>query len=139
MLQSAGATVDVVPTGASAPPPVSGIDGATVVVGVVVVSSLFLPFPPPLPPLSLPPALSGLSCLSSLSTGEEEIAVTELDETSPEPRKFVDDTAAEATLQDVRNVMRSSERLGNMVALDEDWEKFVVFVLSCNFLWRIVC
>ena len=40
----------------------------------------------------------------------------ELDETSPEPRKFVDDVAAEATLQDVRNVMRSNERLGNMVA-----------------------
>jgi cob(I)alamin adenosyltransferase len=39
-------------------------------------------------------------------------------ETSPEPRKFVDDAAAAeaATLQDVRNVMRSSERLGNMVA-----------------------
>ena len=114
MLQTAGATVDVVVPGkgASAPPPVSGIDGATVV--VVVVSSLFLPFPPP-PPPPPPPAWSGLSCLSSLSTREEEIAVMEL-ETSPEPRKFVDDAAAEATLQDVRNVMRRSERLGNMVA-----------------------
>lgn len=82
---------------------------------VVVASSLFLPFPPlSLPPLSLP-AWSGLSCLSSLSIGEEEIAVMEL-ETSPEPRKFVDDTAAEATLQDVRNVMRRNERAGNMVA-----------------------
>jgi hypothetical protein len=50
-----------------------------------------------------------------LSTWEEEIAVMEL-ETSPEPRKFVDDAAAEATLQDDRNVMRRSERLGNMVA-----------------------
>lgn len=114
MLQTAGATVAAVlpGKGASAPPPVSGIDGATVVMGVI--SSLFLPFPPPPPPT---PSLSGLSCLSSLSTREEEIAVMELElEISPEPRKFVDDTAAEATLQDVRNVMRRSERLGNMVA-----------------------
>jgi hypothetical protein len=77
------------------------------------VSSLLLPFPTPLP--TPPLAWPGLSCLSLL-TREEEIAVTELDETSPMPRKFVDDTAAEVTLQDVKNVMRSSERLGNMVA-----------------------